>query len=95
MVWIDAPKWLSAAVVRRAGLGRVITFPDLWSELGAPPARHGAPVACSTRSAPSHTPRPARPHPEVFGYHEVFHAYVTAAAAVHYAVIAFAVLPKG
>jgi predicted membrane channel-forming protein YqfA (hemolysin III family) len=29
----------------------------------------------------------------VFGYHEVFHALVIVAAALHYAVIAFAVLP--
>ena len=33
--------------------------------------------------------------PKVFGYHEVFHALVLAAAAMHYAVIAFAVLPHG
>jgi len=31
----------------------------------------------------------------VFGYHEVFHALVIGAAALHYAVIAFAVLPRG
>jgi predicted membrane channel-forming protein YqfA (hemolysin III family) len=29
----------------------------------------------------------------VFGYHEVFHALVLAAAAIHYAVVAFVVLP--
>jgi hemolysin III len=35
------------------------------------------------------------PWPRVFGYHEVFHALVLAAAALQYAVIAFAVLPRG
>jgi len=35
------------------------------------------------------------PWPKVFGYHEIFHALVIAAAALHYAVIAFAVLPRG
>ena len=35
------------------------------------------------------------PWPKVFGYHEVFHALVIVAAALHYAVIAFAVLPRG
>ena len=35
------------------------------------------------------------PFPAVFGYHEVFHALVIAAAAAHYAVIAFVVLPRG
>ena len=33
------------------------------------------------------------PLPAVFGYHEVFHALTIAAAALHYAVIAFWVLP--
>ena len=33
------------------------------------------------------------PWPKVFGYHEIFHALVLAAAGLHYAVIAFAVLP--
>jgi hemolysin III len=33
------------------------------------------------------------PFPTVFGYHEVFHALTIAGAAVHYAVIAFWVLP--
>ncbi len=35
------------------------------------------------------------PWPKVFGYHEVFHTLVLAAAGLHYAVIAFAVLPHG
>jgi hemolysin III len=35
------------------------------------------------------------PWPKVFGYHEVFHALVLTAAALQYAVIAFAVLPRG
>jgi hemolysin III len=33
------------------------------------------------------------PAPTVFGYHEVFHALVIAAAALQYAVIAFFVVP--
>ena len=33
------------------------------------------------------------PAPAVFGYHEVFHALVIAAAALQYAVIAFFVIP--
>ena len=35
------------------------------------------------------------PAPATFGYHEIFHVLVIAAAALHYAVIAFAVLPRG
>jgi len=33
------------------------------------------------------------PLPAVFGYHEVFHALVIVAVALHYAVIAFSVVP--
>jgi hemolysin III len=35
------------------------------------------------------------PAPEVFGYHEIFHALVVAAAAAHFAVVAFYALPHG
>ena len=33
------------------------------------------------------------PAPKVFGYHEIFHALVIAAAALHYSVVALIVLP--
>jgi hemolysin III len=33
------------------------------------------------------------PVPKVFGYHEVFHALVILAAALHYAVVALIVVP--
>lgn len=96
LLWVDAPKWLSAAVYIALGWVAVVTFPDLWSELGA--------LACLglaaggilyTVGAITYARGRPDPYPGVFGYHEVFHAYVTAAAAVHYAVIAFAVLPEG
>ena len=35
------------------------------------------------------------PSPTVFGYHEIFHLLVIAAAGLQYAVIAFWVLPGG
>jgi len=34
------------------------------------------------------------PNPRVFGYHEVFHALVIAAAAAHFSAIAFFALPS-
>jgi len=37
--------------------------------------------------------RPHNPSPRVFGYHEVFHALVIAAAAAQFAAIAFFALP--
>jgi len=35
------------------------------------------------------------PKPAVFGYHEVFHVLVIAAALVHFVAVAFFVVPKG
>ena len=35
------------------------------------------------------------PSPEVFGYHEIFHLFVIAAAAIQYAAIAIYALPEG
>jgi hemolysin III len=35
------------------------------------------------------------PAPATFGYHEIFHALVVAAAAAHFAVVAFYALPRG
>jgi hemolysin III len=34
------------------------------------------------------------PWPRIFGYHEIFHALVIAAAALHYAVVAGFVVPR-
>jgi len=48
----------------------------------------------STLGATGYALRYPDPAPEVFGYHEVFHALVIAAAVAHYAVIAFYVLPS-
>ena len=48
-------------------------------------------VCASGRSPGQRRPDPA---PEVFGYHEVFHALVIAAALTHYVVVARYVLPR-
>jgi hemolysin III len=34
------------------------------------------------------------PHPQVFGYHELFHVLTVAAVACEYVVVAFYVLPR-
>ena len=35
------------------------------------------------------------PNPAIFGYHEVFHLFVIAAAIAHFSAIAFFALPQG
>jgi hemolysin III len=96
LVWIDAPKWLLATIYVLLGCVSAAIMGELpaaigWLgvaglSLGGLLYTIGAVVYASGRPNPS---------PRVFGYHEIFHALVIAAAALHYAVIAFAVLPRG
>jgi hemolysin III len=96
LVWIDAPKWLFAAVYIALGWVSVAVFGELPAAIGwlgvAGLAVGGLLYTLGAIVYASGRPDPA---PRVFGYHEVFHALVIAAAALHYAVIAFAVLPRG
>jgi hemolysin III len=96
LAWIDAPKWLFAAVYVALGLVTAAIFGELPATIGwlgvAGLAGGGLLYIVGAVIYASGRPDPA---PRVFGYHEVFHALVIVAAALHYAVIAFAVLPRG
>jgi hemolysin III len=95
LLWIDAPKWLSAVVYLALGWVSVTVFGELppaigWlgvAGLALGGLLYSAGAVIYARGRPN-------PLPGVFGYHEVFHALVIAAAALHYSVIAFAVLPR-
>lgn len=96
LVWTDAPKWLSALTYVVLGWVAVVPFPQLWDRLGwLAVLGLAAGGILYTAGAVTYAREKPDPVPGVFGYHEVFHAYVIAAAAAHYAVIAFAVLPHG
>jgi hemolysin III len=94
LVWIDSPKWVTAVVYVSVGWVAIIAFPDLTSELGVMAivllALGGL---LYTLGAVVYARKKPDPSPAVFGYHEIFHALVIAAAALQYAVIAFYVLP--
>ncbi|MGH2831295.1 MAG: PAQR family membrane homeostasis protein TrhA [Solirubrobacteraceae bacterium] len=96
LVWIDAPKWLLAAVYVALGLVSAAVFGELPAAIGwlgvAGLAGGGLLYVVGAIVYACGWPNP---WPKVFGYHEVFHALVLAAAALQYAVIAFAVLPRG
>jgi hemolysin III len=95
LLWIDAPKWLAALIYVLLGWVAVAVTPDLFGELGI---TAGVMVALGglfyTVGAVVYALRRPDPIPTVFGYHEVFHALVIAAAALQYAVIAFWVIPQ-
>jgi len=96
LAWIDAPKGLLAAVYVVLGLISAAVMGELPAAIGwlgvAGLASGGLLYIAGAVIYASERPNP---WPRVFGYHEVFHALVIAAAALHYAVIAFAVLPRG
>ncbi len=101
LLWIDAGrsrigKWLLAAVYVALGLVTAATFGELPAAIGwlgvAGLATGGLLYVVGAIVYASGRPNP---WPKVFGYHEVFHALVLAAAALQYVVIAFAVLPRG
>lgn len=96
LAWIDAPKWLFAAVYLALGWVSVAIFGELPAAIGwLGLAGLAAGGMLYTAGAVIYTIGRPNPIPNVFGYHEVFHALVIAAAGLHYAVIAFAVLPRG
>jgi hemolysin III len=94
LVWIDAPKLITAIVYVALGWVAVAAFPDLLEELGVTgTALVAAGGLLYTAGALVYALRRPDPVPSVFGYHEVFHALVIIAAALQYAVVAFYVLP--
>jgi hemolysin III len=96
LAWIDAPKWLLAALYVALGWVSVTIFGELPGAIGwLGVAGLGLGGLLYTAGAIIYATERPNPVPSVFGYHEVFHALVLAAAALHYAVIAFAVLPRG
>jgi hemolysin III len=96
LAWIDAPKWLFAAVYVALGWVSAAVLGELPATIGwlgvAGLAAGGLLYTVGAMVYASERPNPS---PKVFGYHEVFHALVLAAVGLHYAVIAFAVLPRG
>jgi hemolysin III len=94
LVWVDAPKWLMAGIYLALGWVGVATMPQLLSRAGI-----GAVTllfvggALYSAGAIIYALRRPDPRPATFGYHEIFHVLVIAAAATHYAAIAGYALP--
>ncbi len=94
LAWIDSPKWLTAAIAIVLGWMGVVALPQLWEHSGAAGvALLAGGGVLYTAGALIYARRRPDPVPAVFGYHELFHALVTAAAACQYAAIALFVLP--
>jgi hemolysin III len=95
LLWPDASKPVSAAVYIALGWVAIVALPELAENLGVLGVGlvilggllYSAGAIVYARKRPD-------PAPTVFGYHEIFHVLVVAAAALHFAVIAFIVLPS-
>ena len=93
VAWIDAPRWVATLVAICLGWVGVVALPEIHGTVGLPPltllALGGV---LYSAGAVVYALRRPDPVPAVFGYHELFHTLVVAAAACQYVAIALFVL---
>ena len=96
LIWVEAPKWVSVIVYVGVGWIGAVAFPAIAIDAGI-----GAAILIAvggllyTTGAVIYARESPNPNPAVFGYHEIFHVLVLAAAAAHFAAIAIYALPAG
>lgn len=89
MVWMSLPERLAGAVFLGLGWVAGLALPEVWAHTGVAAAMLMiAGGVLYTAGALSYHRRSPDPSPSVFGYHEVFHAFVCAAATCQYVAIA-------
>jgi hemolysin III len=94
LVWADAPKWLTSAIYVSLGAFAILAMPAMLEAVGlVPVALVGLGGLLYIAGAGVYAMERPDPVPAVFGFHEVFHALVIAAAVLQCAVVAFWVLP--
>jgi hemolysin III len=92
--WIDAPRWLQALCYVVTGWIAVAALPQLLDGAGVVPfVLFAVGGAVYSLGALVYAARRPDPWPRVFGFHEVFHALVIAAALVHFVAMAGWVIP--
>jgi hemolysin III len=93
VLWPEAPKWLAPAIGIGLGWVGVVSLPQLVDRIGV--SGTGLLIAGGvlyTAGALVYALRKPDPNPSVFGFHELFHAFVLAAVACQYCSVAFFVL---
>jgi hemolysin III len=96
LAWMSAPEFVAGSTFVGLGWVAVLALPGVWTHAGAAAGAlmvsgglvYTAGALCYHRRRPD-------PYPAVFGYHEVFHACVCAAAACQYAAIALFITSRG
>jgi hemolysin III len=96
VAWVTAPRVLFALTYVALGWVIVIAFPQLTSELDlAPLVLFAAGGVLYSAGAAIYALRRPDPWPSTFGFHEIFHALVVAAAVIHFVAMAGWVIPAG
>lgn len=91
LFWIRAPKWVAAVLAVTMGWLGALYLPGVAHAAGYPVLiLVGVGGALYTLGALIYAFRRPDPWPKVFGYHEVFHALVVAAAVCHFAAVVLA-----
>jgi hemolysin III len=93
LFWAHAPRWITALIYVVVGWAAALEYSALGEMLG--PVRtwfiFGGGICYSVGALVYARKRPD-PVPEVFGYHEIFHALVVAAAFLHFSALGSVVL---
>jgi hemolysin III len=93
LVWIDAPRWLSAVAYLGVGWVGLILIPQLFPALGVVAAVlvivGGALYSVGALAYATTWPNP---FPRTLGFHEIFHLLVVAAAAAQFVALSLVVL---
>jgi hemolysin III len=96
LVWTTSPKWVSVAVYLTVGWIGAVAFPSIVANAGI---GAGALIAAGailyTAGAIIYALQRPDPRPAVFGYHEIFHVLVVAAAVAHFTAVAIYAGPLG
>jgi hemolysin III len=91
--WIDAPKWVIAPTYLLIGWVGVVATPQIFGELGIASAVlvtvGGVLYTLGALAYATHWPDP---FPATFGFHEIFHVLVVAAAATQFVAVSFVAL---
>ena len=94
LFWVQAPKWLSATIGLGLGWAGVAAMPKIYGQIGLAGLLFLAVGGLFyTVGGVIYALRRPNLVPGVFGYHELFHAFVIVAVALQYVAVAVYVLP--
>jgi hemolysin III len=92
LAWIDSPRWLSALAYLGVGWVGVIAVPEVFSQGVAVGVLVAIGGALYTAGAVAYATTWPNPFPATFGFHEIFHVLVVAAAVTQFVAVSLVVL---